>query len=39
MHDVLGVVPDETAVPMRELGHAAAESDTPGPSHVPQWFY
>ena len=40
MHDVLASIPNETAVPLSEIGHAAAESDTQlTPDGVPHWFY
>ncbi|WP_264034220.1 hypothetical protein [Mycobacterium interjectum] len=40
MHDVLASIPNETAIPMSEIGHSAAESDTQlTPDGVPQWFY
>ena len=38
MADVLSSVPDETAIPMAEMGHATAESDT-GLDRAPDWFY
>jgi hypothetical protein len=40
MVDVLASIPNETAVPLSEIGHSAAESDTQlTPDGVPQWFY
>ena len=40
MHDVLASIPNETAVPLSEIGHSAAESDTQlTPDGVPHWFY
>ena len=40
MHDILASIPNETAIPLSELGHAAAESDTQlTPDGVPHWFY
>jgi hypothetical protein len=40
MADVLAAIPNETAVPMSEIGHASAESDTQlTPDGVPGWFY
>ena len=40
MADVLASIPNETAVPLSEIGHASAESDTQlTPDGVPHWFY
>lgn len=40
MADVLASIPDETAVPLSEIGHSAAESDTQlTPEGGPHWFY
>jgi hypothetical protein len=40
MHDVLASIPNETAVPLSEIGHASAESDTQlTPDQNPTWFY
>ena len=41
MESVLGSIPNETAVPLSEIGHASAESDTQNltPDQNPTWFY
>jgi hypothetical protein len=40
MYDVLASIPDQTAVPLSEIAHASAESDTQlTPDGVPHWFY
>jgi hypothetical protein len=40
METVLASIPAETAVPLSEIGHSAAESDTQlTPDGVPHWFY
>jgi hypothetical protein len=37
---VLASIADGTAVPLSEIGHASAESDTQLiPDGVPHWFY
>ena len=41
MADVLAKIPDQTAVPLSELGHASAENGAGDgiPDGVPAWFY
>jgi hypothetical protein len=41
MAEVLAAVPDETAIPLRELGHASAKSDTQSNelADPSEWFY
>ncbi|OBK49859.1 hypothetical protein A5656_27995 [Mycobacterium gordonae] len=40
MHEVLASIGDGTAVPLTEIGHSGAESDTHlTPEREPHWFY